>query len=705
MHEDYGESRAIKLLLFCALVLWAAVVLVRFFQEHPLEPQHVWQLIRTFRFPLPSRNLSNIASSLKHLILASLLIATGVLGGSCVLYAAKLKPAGNFLNEKWNFIQYLLLALGLGWGILMYVIFLLGIAGALYSGVVWGVIGVMLLIGLSQAPSLMKEFASIYRIGASERGSVLERLGKVALFIIMVLLATIALAPSITHDAMVYHLNVPRVYAHEHGIVPIPYNLFSNTVLNVEMLYAAALLIDEFILANLIHYALGVGAIAFLYGFARATFGRATAILAVLILVLNPPVLNEMPIAYVDMAMMFYFLLAASCLWRWRTEGSEGWFRLFCVFAGIFAGIKYTALHGLISLGVLLIVSELTSRGRLTGAIVKRAAIFGATVAVLVLPYLVKNYVVTGNPFYPLMYDLFDGRWLAPRQVERMLAYVSAHGMGRDFRSFAALPWNITIFGKAGFENFDTTVTPLWLILLPAFVLVRRKPAVLKWSAPLCVIYFISWAASTHITRYLMPIFPVLSLMCAHTIVAMGKGISKLPRPLTLAFKAAALAACGLVWFSFAYFYPLLVPSEFGAAVWGDEKAEDFLARKVPNYPVFQYINENLPPDARLMFLWDNRGFFCERPQIGDSVFEAPSMLELAHKAGSTAAFREKLCEMRITHILLNELFFVRFPPFSVSEEDKARIAADIEMLERFLAEYCVPLFSADGATVFALRG
>ena len=115
------------------------------------------------------------------------------------------------------------------------------------------------------------------------------------------------------------------------------------------------------------------------------------------------------------------------------------------------------------------------------------------------------------------------------------------------------------------------------------------------------------------------------------------------------------------MWFSFVYFYPLRVPSEFGPVVWGEQAPDEFLSARVPNYPVFAYINKKLPPDARLAFFWDNRGFFCERPQVGDSVFEAPSMIELAHEAGSAEAFRAKLEKMGITHILFNGLFLARF--------------------------------------------
>jgi len=201
-----------------------------------------------------------------------------------------------------------------------------------------------------------------------------------------------------------------------------------------------------------------------------------------------------------------------------------------------------------------------------------------------------------------------------------------------------------------------------------------------------------------------MPMFPLLSLLCAYTIVMLNTRAEKISGSFATTFRAGTLLICGSVWFSFSYFYPLRVPSEFGPAVWGSQTRDAFLTRKVPNYPVFTYINENLPAEARLAFFFDNRGFFCEKPKIGDSVIEAPIMIELVHKAGSAAALHSMLVEKGITHVLFNQLFFLKFPTYTVSEQDDARFDTDLKIFHRFLSQYCVPLFSATGATLYEIR-
>jgi hypothetical protein len=585
----------------------------------------------------------------------------------------------------------------------MYLTLALGIIGALYPLTMWSLVIILAIpAGWRELRGLSSDIRALLAPSDACRNRLVTA-GMAVVGIMLALLLVMALAPSITHDAMVYHLNVPRVYAHAHRIVPIPYDLFSNTVLNLEMLYTVALLLDDFMLANLLHFTFGLATLAFIYWFARGNFGTTTAALTTFIFFFNPSVIGEMPISYGDIAMTFYFLLALYCLWKWKQVESGRRFVLACMCAGIFAGMKYTAFYGLISLAITITAAEYLS-SRSAASVVKKLALFGAIVAAFVSPYLVKNYLITGNPVYPVMYNVFGGRWLMPAQMERMLAYVDSHGMGHGWRNMLLLPWNITIFGDTGFENFDTIITPLWLVFLPALAFVRSKPPLVRWTALVCIVYFLTWSASTHITRYMMPIFPLASLITAHVILELKQAAQRLSPRAANIYRTGVILVCGLVWFSFIYFYPPRVLTEFGGSVWGGQTRDEFLARKVINYSAFRYINEELPPDAHVMFFWDNRGFFCERNRTGDSVIEAPTMIELVHKSGSPEAFHALLRDMGITHVFFNEAFFGRFPPHTVSAEDAARFRNDFEIFNRFLKEYCVPLFTATGATVYEIR-
>ncbi len=702
-----GEKDIHKNIRYAALVAlagWAILVMFKYYQEHQLGFRRLYRLLVDYQPPpLPTDPLK-IMLAIKHLSLACLLALIGMLAGRRLLRMAGISNRELHPENKWGATQDLMLALGLGWGLLIYATLFLGGVGGLYAAVIGGLCLVVLLVCLRDVPALFGDIKALFEFDRSEKSSPLIRIGTAWMIVVLVFIAIMAVAPSITHDAMVYHLGVPRVYADAHRIVTIPFDLFSNTLLNMEMLYTSALLIDDFILANLLHYILGAATLIFFYGFVRCNLGSTTAILATLIFFFNPSFLNEMPLAYGDLGMTFYFLLATACFWNWRVKGDRRWFFMLCIFAGVFAGMKYTSIYGLVALSAMVAMAGRSSGDRKMRTAVINLALFGGIVTLFVSPYLVKNYLITGNPVYPVMYNMFGGRWLVDAQVERMLSYVHSHGMGHDWRNMLALPWNITVMGNPGFENFDTTITPLWLIFVPAFVFIRPKPPLLRWAALACAVCFLSWAASTHITRYMMPIFPLLSLLCAHTIIDVGEKAASLPARLSSMVKGGILLACGIVWFSFSFFYPPLVPAKFGPVVWGEQTRDEFLTEAVRNYSVFKYINEELPADAHLILFWDNRRFFCDRSKIGDSVLEAPRMIELVHEAGSPDAFRRMLEEMGITHVYFNHLFYSWFPPHTISEEDARRFQNDFKNFKAFLEKHCEPLFTGDWATVYVLR-
>lgn len=680
------------------LCAWVGFVIVRFFREFPYGLQDVWWSIRNFRVPLFG-DLYKLIAAFKHLFILSLLLAIGLLAGRRVLRLLGVMQRDRS-EDKWTFIQNALLALGLGWGALMYLVLLLSSLRILYPGAVWGLLVVLFVICLPELRSLFAELKMMFsraRPGQSGKAvRVMQGVGVVALL----LLAIVALSPDIPHDAMVYHLNIPRLYVKAHGIVPLPYNVFSNMFLNTEMLYSLALSIDDYQLANLIHYAFGVATVLFLYASAVRICGNPTAVVAALMFLLSPIVLLEMPVAWVDVAMVFYFLLALECLLRWRLRDDGRYFVLLGIFGGIFAGIKYMSFPGIVSLCALIAATQLVSQEKRLGRTVRSLALFTAIVTAFVSPYLMKNYLITGNPVYPVAYSLFGGRWLTADLAERIrVAHLSAHLTRPGWWRSLGLPWEITMHPP----RFGNLLTPLWLMLLPFAAFIRPRTPVMKGTAVVCAVYFLVWACLVPDARFLMPIFPLLSLLCAWAVVGLPRNAS-LARPLAQWVRAGLLAVCGLIWGVFVCLYVLPIPSMFGPVVWGAESREEFLSREVPNFAAFQFINESLPADARLLFIFENRGFFCDRPYIGDTFYQASGMLTIVRECGSAAAFRERLREMGITHILLNWTFRREYPAPKISERSDARLMADLDILDEFMRRYCVRLFSSDGAVVYAVQ-
>ncbi len=142
----------------------------------------------------------------------------------------------------------------------------------------------------------------------------LQRLGNGVLWIAIaasgVVLLLQALRPDISWDANVYHLTLPRLYLEHGGFFRVPWNVYSNWPLGLEMLFGAAMALRDYGLAKLVHF--GFGALTAVAVFRLA--GRRSALWAVAALLFNPVVLYEIRIAYVDLGYAFFLLLGAASL-------------------------------------------------------------------------------------------------------------------------------------------------------------------------------------------------------------------------------------------------------------------------------------------------------------------------------------------------------------------------------------------------------
>jgi hypothetical protein len=89
------------------------------------------------------------------------------------------------------------------------------------------------------------------------------------------------------------------------------------------------------------------------------------------------------------------------------------------IFAGFCLSTKYTALisvSGLFAVGFFLTLRKQSGKESL-----KRAALFALPALLIYLPWLIKNSIYTGNPFYPALYDIFRGQNMTSEQYRAIM--------------------------------------------------------------------------------------------------------------------------------------------------------------------------------------------------------------------------------------------------------------------------------------------
>jgi len=131
----------------------------------------------------------------------------------------------------------------------------------------------------------------------------------------------------------------------------------------------------------------------------------------------------------------------------------------------------------------------------------------------LLLPWLIRNWAVTGNPFFPAFHQMFG------QDNINLFEQVLTHNRtGADFLSIALMPWTIFV-NQLRFDGLQFGI-PFLLLFLPfAFISKNRQHLFLLMT--IIFAYLSIWFLTMpHYIRFIVPLFPIL---CA--LAAVGSGV------------------------------------------------------------------------------------------------------------------------------------------------------------------------------------
>lgn len=317
--------------------------------------------------------------------------------------------------------------------------------------------------------------------------------------------------------------------------------------------------------------------------------------------------------------------------------GKARWAFLVGLWAAMALSIKTTSVFGIAAGAIACLV---TAKDR--GALIRprnwgwAAVLFG----VLAGTWFLKDWVYTGDPFYPWWMEHFTGRHMSPEGYRFMLQEAGSGAAG----SWWSLPWDILMSRPALF-NF---AGPLLMVLLPFaiyYFCVRDRILFLALSA------LALWAlglSTTGILKFQLPAMVLTLMLCGILFRRDGKG----PGP---RWAAAAAFLSGL--FCFPYLAGMSGHYYSGAGLWtGRETPSAYRARVVQNpyEDLCRYTDKFLPPDARLLIVGDARGLYYSRDFYADTGYDIAYLAGLARRGLDAEGIRGEVRKMGFTHLVVN---------------------------------------------------
>jgi 4-amino-4-deoxy-L-arabinose transferase-like glycosyltransferase len=466
-----------------------------------------------------------------------------------------------------------------------------------------------------------------------------------------------ATSPALAWDANVYHLTLPRLYLEHGGFRPVEMSAYANWPLAVELLFALGMLVGDYVLAKLVHFTLGLFLLLAMWVTLRSERGVFAAGLGVALLMINPVVLDQWPVAYVDIALALFVYCGFALTWRAaRThERARGVLLLAGVSCGLAAGTKLTGALAVPCLGALYVLHAARARG-LSRALGDAGMLLAAPALALAAPWYLKSALYTGNPVYPLLHGVFGGPDWSAELGRQLMAWQRGIGFGREPLDYLLLPVRVVLQGGPGYDRFDGALHPAWLLLVPlAFWLGRRDPLV-RGSLLVAGLWFVAWAAGSQQMRLLIPALPLLATAAA---VALQEGIGRLRAPRARVWLGGGVASLAAV-----LVVAAAMPVVAGAArLLPHVLQPGEVVRRQAVLPIYRFM-ETLPPDARILFLDTNFGFFAPREYLADSFFEASQVAALLRQAADAGELRALLHSRGVTHLLWHRADWgIDYPP------------------------------------------
>ena len=425
-----------------------------------------------------------------------------------------------------------------------------------------------------------------------------------------------ACVPEREVDSLWYHLAVPLYYIQHGGAIQlVPFNMPSHYPMNLHLHYTLSLLVGNDTTAKAFITCHFFPILVLLWlavkRTSRSEWGLFAVTLYLCCLHFRLPVM-----ANNEQAVYFYVFLSMVLLWEALERWDRTLFILAALFCGMAMGTKFNGLlFGYMPQGMLLAGWALT-RARAHGGRAIRWLLLHSLIAwSLMSPWLIKSYMYTHNPFYPLLGEIFP---TDPDFIHAMhsndhnhgLNLLKSHSAGEFFgQVWKNVEWLLYNDDLLFFLGLLATVM---LVFLPA----SRKIYPLVTGLLAYALFPMMWGSD--IARLFAVNYGVIVLLITWVIQIVGDHLKK-------------RSADGLYWLILlSLFITFLMQRQlylrspniqwFGGVYLSESAREEWLTqRHIFSRDLFdmrEWLKENIPPNEDLYGYRTGYLFYLFRPYI-----------------------------------------------------------------------------------------
>jgi len=548
-----------------------------------------------------------------------------------------------------------------------------------------------------------------------------------SLIISIIILSSV---PPVSRDALTHHLAVPKLYLKHGGIYEIPELKVSYYPMNLDLLYLIPLSFGNDIFPKFIHFSFALMTAWLIFSYLKKRVDTCYALFGVLLFISLPVIIKLSITVYVDLGLYYFSTASLVYLFNWVEKDFKiKYLIVSAIWCGLALGTKY---NGLIVLFLLTLfvpfiyLRSIDSRTNRQIKVIGYCSVFMIVSLIIFSPWMIKNYVWTNNPLYPLYDNLFNPKKVVPSTIKATDTDSSDRtNIGSDIVSkpkgrwgnfavrkivygekwweTALIPVRIFFHGKDDSPKyFDGRLNPI-LFIFPffAFIRIRKNDHTLSTEKKMLAIFsvlfllFVFFQTDMRI-RWIGPIIPPLIIL---SVLGLHETISFIDD------RYSSAEGKTIKWFVFVGMTFLLglnavyLVDQFRIVepmsyIGGKVERNEYIEKYRPEYAAINFANHNIPANAKIMCMFlGNRSYYSNREVVFNYSLASNAVIQ----KDSPERIFINLKKRNITHILIRYDLYNKW----VHDNYKGR---EKEVIRQFFKNHLNLLYSKNGHGLYKLK-
>jgi 4-amino-4-deoxy-L-arabinose transferase-like glycosyltransferase len=371
-----------------------------------------------------------------------------------------------------------------------------------------------------------------------------------------------------------------------------------------------SLLLGGPVFVNLTVFGFGLLTVMSLYVYAQKYVRKEFALIPGIIYLTAPVVTYFGTMAYTDNILALYLFLMCMLIVEHENKTSWNVLSVTGLMTGMALGTRYQAIP---IIGIIYFALFLT-KIKMWRQVLLLLLFTLAIGIVLASPWFIRNMVVTGNPLYPLLQDIFSasaGKF-TPRLFVSNESGTIFHRAIKSLTDCYFIPFSYFLSGAMESEDYNRFIGPLFLALAPFVFFIRKN--LIKWPFIFIIVLLSFLCVSILIgnLRYFIIMIILLSFLCGGVLQevlvhARGKALIFLTVVLSLV----------ILGFSFQNYWVMLRHNRILTAL-NPNLTPYFLRAFERSYRPAEWVNKNLPDDSKVLFHGCLRYFYFKFEPFND---------------------------------------------------------------------------------------